>query len=220
VTTTAKSCLLVLSAVGGLLAGACEKSPSTPPAPAKPAATSWAEPLTIGPITYFNTQCSICHGPYGKLIADHNIAINSNAADYRAMVQYMVTDRAGSSLPPRELDAQTAYCASLAAGGEGVKSEGSPTFVCVKTPVMEGGLEGEVTPGSTVTLVMAKGQVRIAATVDGHTWAISPQQVRSAKQSAGDEWVNAVIEANAGAGTPVAKLTLSEAAYTGPRLKH
>jgi hypothetical protein len=214
--------------VAVLLAAACDKAPSTPPAPIKPPAppaaraTAWVTPLTIGPITYFNTQCVICHGPYGKLIADHNIAKTSSASDYRAMVEYMVTERAGSSLPPRELDAQTAYCSSLAAGGEGVESEGSPTFVCIKTPVNDGGLEGEVTPGSTVTLVAAKGQVRIEAVVDGHTWSITPQQVSNAKSSAGDDWINAVIEARSKSAVGAAatqKLQLSTEAFKGPKLK-
>jgi len=187
--------------------------------PDKPKPMVWVEPLTIGPITYFNTQCSSCHGDYGKQIADHNIARTSSAEDYRAMVDYMVTVRSESSLAPRELDAQTAYCSSLAAVGEGVTSEGSPTFVCVKTPVRSGGLEGEVTPGSKVTLVAAKGQVRIDAKVSGHSWEISPQQVTAAKSSAGAAWVEAVIEARGAPGTPVQRLVLAEEAFKGPVLK-
>jgi cytochrome c5 len=215
----------VLAMVGGCglaaagLGGGCEKGPAAPVTPPKPAATAWVQPLALGPITYFNTQCSTCHGKYGVQIADHNIAKNSSAEDYRAMVEYMVTVRAESSLPPREMDAQTAYCASLAAGGEGVLSEGAPTFVCIKTPVNEGGLEGEVTPGSTVTLVAAKGQVRIDAEVDGHNWSISPQRIAGAKSSAGDDWVNAVIEARPKSGGAVQKLKLSEEAFKGPTLK-
>ncbi|HYD01221.1 MAG TPA: hypothetical protein VEB22_08345 [Phycisphaerales bacterium] len=185
----------------------------------KPKPTAWVEPLTIGPITYFNTQCSSCHGDYGKQIADHNIAKTSSAEDYRSMVDYMVTVRSESSLAPRELDAQTAYCSSLAAVGEGVASEGSPTFVCVKTPVRRGGLEGEVTPGSKVTLVAARGQVRIDAKVSGHSWEISPQQVSAAKSSAGAAWVDAVIEARGAPGTPAQRLVLAEEAFKGPVLK-
>lgn len=208
---------VIVAGVGGV--GGCEKSPAVPPGPAKPKATAWATPLAIGPISYFNTQCVSCHGPYGQLIADHNVARNSGAADYRAMVEYMVTDRAGSSLKERDMDAQTAYCASLAAVGEGVSSEGSPIFVCIKEPVMTGGLEGEVTPGCTVAMVTGKGQVRIDATVEGHTWRISPQQVNNAKQSAGDDWVNATVEARGKAGVKAQVLQLSDEAFKGPKLK-
>ncbi|MFT3683689.1 MAG: hypothetical protein QM783_01980 [Phycisphaerales bacterium] len=181
--------------------GACEKKGDSGGGGAggKPRATGWVEPLPVGSITYFNAQCVSCHGEYGTQIIDHNIAKVSNAVEYRGMVQYMVTDRASSKLPERELDAVTAYCVSLAAGGEGVKSEGPPLFVCVISPVNKGGLEGEVTPGSTVTLITGKGQVRVNAEVSRHGWTITPVQLNGAKQSAGDDWVNATIEAPKGA---------------------
>lgn len=204
--------------VGAAVAGsACGKKAETASAGlGKPKATGWVEPLPVGSITYFNAQCVSCHGEYGALIADHNIAKTSNAVEYRGMVQYMVTDRSASSLPDRELDAVTAYCVSLAAGGEGVKAEGAPLFVCVKSPVNKGGLEGDVTPGSTVTFVTAKGQVRVNAEVNKHGWVISPQQLNSAKQSAGDDWVNATIEARNGSAVQV--LQLSQEAFKGPTL--
>lgn len=200
---------------------ACDNTPATPSGPAggKPRATGWAQPLAIGPISYFNAQCSSCHGNYGKEIADHNIARTSPPGEYRGMVEYMVVERSASSLPPRELDAQTAYCISLAAPSEGVVTEGSPIFVAVKNPINEGGLEGEVTPGCTVALITAKGQVRIEAKVDGHTWSIEPMQVKNAKSSAGDDWVNATIEARAkGVATPQV-LQLSDEAFKGPVFK-
>ncbi|MBY0308273.1 MAG: hypothetical protein K2Q09_05985 [Phycisphaerales bacterium] len=200
-----------------LTLAACEKGP-TPQAPAKPRPTSFAEPLAIGPISYFNTQCATCHGQYGVQIADHNIAKQSTPAAYRAMVEYMVTDRAGSSLPSRDLDAQAAYCTSLAAAGNDpdVHTEGAPLFVCTKSPINKGGLEGEVTPGSAVTLIAAKGQVRIAAEVSGHTWTIPPLQVANARQSAGDDWFNATLEARKG--SALQTIRLAEEPFKGPRL--
>ena len=209
---------LALAALACTLA-ACEKAPPTPPGPVKPRPTAWAAPLAIGPISYFNAQCTSCHGNYGVQIVDHNVARNSPGAEYRAMVEYMVTDRASSSLPPREMDAQTSYCMSLAAVGEGVVSEGSPIFIAVKSPINEGGLEGEVTPGSTVTFVTAKGQVRIEAKVDGHIWSIEPQQIRNAKSSAGDDWVNATLEARSKGVREPQVLRLSEESFKGPVLK-
>lgn len=204
-----------------VFAAGCEKKAAgsgdtKPSAPSQPRPAAWAQPLSAGSISYFNAQCTSCHGQYGVQIADHNIARSSSAGDYRGMVEYMVTERAGSSLPPRELDAETAYCASLAAVTEGVKSEGAPIFVCIKAPVNEGGLEGEVTPGSTVTFITAKGQVRIDAAVDAHNWSIPPMQVRNARQAAGDDWVNATVEARKDGKTQV--LRLSEEAWKGPKL--
>lgn len=199
---------MVLLATVGMLAG-CDNTPAAPATPAKPRATAWAAPLALGTVTYFNTQCVACHGAYGSQIFEHNIAKESTDATYRAMVEYMVTERAASSLPARELDAQAAYCISLAA---------EKVFVCVKTPVMEGGLEGEVTPGSTVTLLSEKGGLRVEAEVSGHKWSISPQKVSGLKQSAGDDWVDAVIEARGPKGD-VRRLVLSQGAFAGPSLK-
>jgi len=176
----------------------------------------------VGPITYFNAMCASCHGAYGSQIADHNIArAPGSVKEYRAMVEYMVTERASSSLKPRDLDAQTAYCMSLASQSEDVPTDGVPLYVAVKSPVQEGGLEGDVTPGSTVALVAAKGQVRIEAKVEGHSWSLTPQQVAGAKSSAGDEWVNATVEARGTVGgrSVTQTLRLSEGAFKGPVLK-
>ena len=196
--------------------GGCEKTPAVP---VKPAATKWVEPLPVGAISYFNAQCKVCHGEYGTQIYEHPRAHDGWEA-YRGVVEYMVKERAASALSTVEMDAQTTYCASIAAATEKDATEGSAVFVCVKKPVNDGGLEGEVTPGCTVMLIAAKGQVRVEAVVDKHTWSFTPQQVSNMKSSAGDDWVNAVIEARPKSGVgETQRLVLSEGAFKGPKLR-
>ncbi len=190
--------VLLLTAMG------CPQKPGpvVPPKPAVPPPTAWATPLGIGPVTFFNDHCAQCHGQYGESLTGDSLK-SVGPDEYLGVVGYMVTGPSQSSLPGPEQAALAAYCRSVCLKG---------TFLAVVDAGSLGGMEGEVTPGSTVRLVM--GEVKLDAAVNGHRWTIDKRQVESAKAQAGPGWVSAVLVANrAGVET---RLPLAEAPFIGP----
>lgn len=112
------------------------------------------------PITYFNANCSSCHGNYGSYWGE-GFAAELSEEELHAVVDEMAAGPAFAPLEGRALEAQTAYNRSLAAGAE------KGLFVVA---IVQGAtVTGEVTPEATVTVVTGAGDVK--ATVDGHTWA-------------------------------------------------
>ncbi len=143
-------------------------------APVALAALAWATPTSrpasrpapealpaeaTGPLSYFNANCANCHGNYGSYWGE------GFAAEYdRAALREVVAEMAGgpgfAPIDGVALDVQAAYNAKLAEG------KAAPPFVVATRG--ETGFTGEVTPGSTVTLVTSGGEIE--ATVDGHRW--------------------------------------------------
>jgi mono/diheme cytochrome c family protein len=128
--------------------------------PLAPVALPPAEPpLAVGPITFFNASCGNCHGDYGMFLAvelDHDLVDGESAL--RGLIAEMVTNQAQTHLPPREIDALTAYCRSLL----------GPSPFLAWTGADNGELRGEVTPGAIVEVLTRSGNT--PAVVMGHTW--------------------------------------------------
>ncbi len=150
-------------ACGGLAAlllvlAACERTPS-PPVPAGPAAAALAgpvEPLTVGPITFFNESCARCHGSYGSNYGEALRRLGDD--ELTRIVGEMIVGPAMSDLSQPDTRAQVAYHRSLIDGRPFVAMTGRDAS----------SISGEVTPGAAVGVVA--GGRRVGATVTGHTW--------------------------------------------------
>jgi hypothetical protein len=156
-------------AVGAaLLTGACARpgaacrtqvAPAHAPDAAPAPALALAEPLAVGPLTFFNQSCARCHGQYGSFYGE-GFAAQRTDADLARVVREMVTGPAQASLPRRDLDALTAYHRSLADGRPFVALTHKEGTV----------LAGEVTPRAAVVL-RAAGRL-IPAQVVEHAWTL------------------------------------------------
>lgn len=153
--------LTAIAAAAPLLSAALLGSAGAPK-PAKPPATP--EPpkrAPFAPITYFNTTCASCHGPYGAAFGP---TFGRGLTDHalKDKVEEMVFGPSQSTLQPDELDQLTAYHRSLV--------RKSP-FVSVAERKADR-LAGEVTPGSTIRVQF--GDRIVQADVTGHTWTVRP----------------------------------------------
>lgn len=140
------------AAVGAaLLAPAC-----TRPAADRDAPTAPSEPLALGPIAFFEGRCARCHGSMGAMFGPALAALDDDGL--AAAIRGMVEGPAQATLGPRDLDAQAALHRSFI--------DRRP-FLAV-TARGPGFIEGEVTPGASVTVIA--GATRVAADVREFTW--------------------------------------------------
>lgn len=139
-------------------------APAEPPAGAITASprpeAAGAAPLAVGPISFFNSACASCHGDYGGFYGDGFAAARSDA-DLGRIVREMVAGPARSDLAERDMEALVAYHRSLV--------DGAPFLAWTSHRGEE--LTGEVTPGSTVSVV-GGDMDGVEASVDGHTWRL------------------------------------------------
>ena len=105
------------------------------------------------PISYFNAECGNCHGDYGSFWGE-GFAAELSDEQLHKIVDEMAAGPAQAPLKGIALEVQVAYHRSLV--------DQKPFIVAWKGE--DGIWQGEVTPGSTVTL---GGD---AAKVEGHTW--------------------------------------------------
>lgn len=147
---------------------------ATPATPAPAAPPVGPNPMPAAPekpgpafegIAFFQAKCAMCHGPYAEF-AGSVFGAKLDRPQLRQKVSDMVTGQSRAKVEPAQLDVLTAYVFSL---------RGPKPYVSM-TADDNGKMRGEVTPGSTVTLVMESGTV--SATVVGHVWnAQAPKKV-------------------------------------------
>ncbi len=125
----------------------------------KPSSTR-VQPLTFSPLTYFDSQCSRCHGPNGAHYGD-DFGKGLSEKKLRTIVDDMAAGPGEAPLEGAELAAQVAFHHSLI-----VK-----TPFIVLTKLETNGMRGEVMPGSEVILEVDGKS--FAAEVDGRDWSIS-----------------------------------------------
>ncbi len=137
---------------------ACERTtpPAAPPDNAASASTTPAQPLSLGPVTFFEQRCARCHGSYGAAYAPSLSALSD--PELTRFVDEMVIGPGQTELAARDLAAQVAYHRSLI---------DQRPFLAV-TALDGSSIAGEVTPGATVEVVA--GGDRVPAAVTGHTW--------------------------------------------------
>lgn len=164
-TSTAMRLLAATAVVGGWLGvavltwpGTAASNGSRPGPPTAETPLALAEPLELGPISFFNASCGPCHGDYGMLLREELPPEAAQWDSIRSVIRGMVIGQAQTTLPEREIDALAAYRLSLL--------DGTP-YVAF-TGASDGEMRGEVTPGATVQ-VLAGGSAHAAA-VDGHLW--------------------------------------------------
>jgi hypothetical protein len=121
-------------------------------------AAAVGEPLVqIGPISFFQQSCARCHGAYGMML--DNVSLHNRSDDDLArIVRDMVRGPSQTSLDGRSTAALVAYQRSL---GD------TRPFLAV-TRLDGGTIEGEVTPGASVSVTM--GTQRVIAEVTQHIW--------------------------------------------------
>ena len=141
------------------LAAALLATPTSRPATRPSSQPAELPAEATGPLSYFNANCANCHGNYGSYWGE-GFAAEYDHAELREIVAEMAGGPGFAPIDGLALDVQTAYNARLAKGKD------APPFVVATRA--DDGFAGEVTPGSTVTLVTPTGQVQ--ATVDGHRW--------------------------------------------------
>ena len=157
---------VALAASMVIAAGLAAIVTAQPPATAPATAPAEAQPIAFQPIGYFNDRCGSCHGNYGAFWGE-GFARHLDDAALREMVREMTEGPAQAPLDPQPLGALIAYHRSLA--------DGTP-FILISR--RDGGvLAGEVTPGATV--IARSGERTIAATVDGHSWTLTLDEIDS-----------------------------------------
>lgn len=130
--------------------------PAAPPAPSATITESINVPGGFAPVSYFQTKCARCHGPYGSFYGD-GFGTRLNDEQLRAKVHDMVFGAAQSKLTDEEVAALASYHRSM--------SRKQP-FITVTAS--EPQWAGECTPGAVVEISTPTGKV--AAIVKGHLW--------------------------------------------------
>ncbi len=149
-------------AIGSVLVGACS-APPAPPDPPKPRGGGemmFAEMPRVAPMAYFEQRCANCHGPMGMFYGEAFATTLDDAALIK-VVREMVEGPAQSSLDDLSLKALVAFHRAL-------RSQPASPFVSVSA-LAEGQLRGEVTPDSTVSIVV--DGVVVDGTVEGTEWS-------------------------------------------------
>jgi cytochrome c553 len=130
-------------------------------APAR-AATGTTQPTTrpvaFAPITYFETNCANCHGPYGNAYGDA-FGKGLSDPDLSKMIDDMAHGPGNAPVDATQLQVLVNYHKAMIA---------KRPFVIVNAIEQvddQAKLSGEVTPTATVTVN------RKPATVDDHTWS-------------------------------------------------
>ena len=166
--------LLIVLACSLALSAAQPPAATQPKVAATQPAGGTAEQLEFArrPISYFNQSCANCHGDYGSFWGE-GFAADLKGGRLREVVREMAAGPAFAPLEEWALEVQTAYHRSLV--------DGKP-FVTVYVD-KSGNLAGEVTPGSTVFLVIDNRQVK--AMVAGHTWSSSVREASAVNVTKG-----------------------------------
>ena len=113
----------------------------------------------FAPLDYFNGKCARCHGNYGSFYGA-GFAKGKTDAQLAQVVQEMCEGPAQAPLSPHDLEVLTAWHRALRDGKPFVASVHFENSV----------LNGEVTPGSTVSLETTTGEQSVVP-VNGHKWS-------------------------------------------------
>jgi len=116
----------------------------------------------VAPMVYFEQRCANCHGPMGMFYGEAFAKALDDAALIK-VVREMVEGPSQSSLDALSLEALVAFHRAL-------RLQPASPFVAV-TAAAEGTLRGEVSPDSTVSIVV-DGVVMDCA-VEGTTWSVT-----------------------------------------------
>ena len=164
--------------LSSLLLSACDRSSSTSPS----APTPPPKLTDLRPITYFEDNCSRCHGPYGSFYGD-TFAQKLSPAQLHKVVHEMAAGPGNAPIEGPELEAQVAYHRSLA--------DKKPFIVLTEMKEEYGQhiLHGEATPESQLDLVI--DGTSISAKLEGHRWsaalpapsALSRLRIRATKNN-------------------------------------
>ena len=147
----AAKCAFVAALIGCHTAARTKEAPRTP--------ITLAAMPPVAPISYFERSCANCHGSFGMFYGETFAAGLDDAALVRVVGQ-MVRGPAQSTLDPLSMEALTAFHRSL-------RDRPKRPFVAV-TSTSGGKLRGEVSPGSSVVVLVGDQSVR--ANVDGFEW--------------------------------------------------
>lgn len=149
---------LVIACAVALQEGTFAAPPSTAPATSPTSAIS--TPTGFGPLTYFETNCARCHGPYGSAYGE-TFGKHLDDAQLEKVIDDMAYGPGNAPLQPRELAVQVAYHKAMISR--------TPFVVVTKISVADGKatVEGEAPPETPVTVA------GFAATFDGHTWRVT-----------------------------------------------
>jgi hypothetical protein len=154
---------------------------------------SSTRPVQTAPIQYFETNCSRCHGSYGRFFGDE-FGKDLSDKQLRETITDMAAGPAKAPLQGEALDAQVAFHRAL------IRKE--PFLVW--TGASKTALWGEVTPGSKVQVKF--GKMTVGASVKENRWRVDIPKGASAQ---------AVITARLSGKQTV--LDLSKSAYSHSR---
>lgn len=141
-----------------LALSACDRATPLPTPPAPPPTLAGLRPLT-----YFEDNCSRCHGPYGSFYGD-TFGKKLTPEQLHRVVDEMAAGPGNAPLQGAELEAQVAYHRSLI--------DGKPFLILTEIKEENGQhiLHGEATPDSQVELLI--NDVPTPAKLEGHRWSI------------------------------------------------
>jgi len=131
------------------------------PAPATAPST---QPLTVGPISYFEDHCARCHGSFGSGYLPESMKRHDPAA-LKKLIRDMAAGPAQAPLEGTDLDAQAAYHQSL------LKKS---LFVAV-TESTDEQISGEASPGAKLKLIVPGRTIDLP--LDDFLWTISTKDL-------------------------------------------
>jgi len=150
--------LPLVAAILGLAAAAFADGTPAAPAPQPTPTPAAPAPLPRGAIAVYDTACANCHGASGSFYGP-TLGQGKTDAQLRQVVKDMADGPGQITLQPVEVDALTAYHRAI------IRHE--PFLdLTARTPEK---LEGEVTPGSSISIRL--GKKTLAAKVDGSRWS-------------------------------------------------
>jgi hypothetical protein len=135
--------------------------------PTSPTAPS-TQPLTVGPISYFEDHCARCHGSYGSGYLPESMQ-RHDAAGLKKLIRDMAAGPAQAPLEEADLDAQVAYHIALL---------NQSLFITI-TERTATTLTGEATPGAILHL--KTGDRIVDVPLDEFAWSLSLEGVNSAE---------------------------------------
>lgn len=158
--------LLLLAALGSCSeepgAGAPEAGPEAERSPSPAQGVAFA-PLADSPIAYFEDHCARCHGPHGSFYGEAFARVESDRQMHGVVLE-MVQGPANAPIDEPSLFALVAFHRSL--------RDGTPFGVVTSWDA--GAMAGEMTPGTTVSVVA--GERVIQAEMDEATWRVEARE--------------------------------------------
>ena len=122
------------------------------------------QPLTVGPISYFEDHCARCHGSYGSGYLPESMK-RHDTSSLKKLIREMAAGPAQTPLDGADLDAQVAYHQSLLAK--------SP-FIAI-TENTDDHISGEATPGAAIQLKIEDRIIDVP--MDEYAWSISRDEI-------------------------------------------